>query len=47
MELCDDGHDEVCFDARECPVCEEQGKIRDLEYKIDDLEDKIKDLEKG
>lgn len=21
MELCTDGHDEVCFDSKYCPVC--------------------------
>ena len=41
MELCDDGHDEICFDSRNCPVCE----IHDeLQRQISDLEDEIYDL---
>ena len=35
MNLCSDGHDEVCYECRECPVC----VIRD------DLTGTIKDLE--
>ena len=22
MNLCDDGHDEVCYESRHCPVCD-------------------------
>jgi hypothetical protein len=44
MTLCDDGHDEVCYDGRNCPVCEELKKISDMEDKIYDLEEQIKDL---
>jgi len=41
MELCSNNHDEVCFDGRDCPVCD----IRyDLEKKISDFEDEIFDL---
>lgn len=36
MNLCDDGHREVCFEGRDCPACE----------KIDELNEEIKDLEK-
>ena len=42
MELCTDDHDEVCFDSRNCPVC----NIKDeLEERIDNLENNIIDLE--
>ena len=47
MELCDSGHDQVCFEYRRngCPVCEIQAaaaeKERELERKISDLEDTI------
>jgi hypothetical protein len=44
LVLCDDGHDEVCYDARNCPVCEELKKISDLEDKIYDLTQEIKEL---
>ena len=35
MQMCDDGHDEVCYEVRECPVCFEMFR----------LEDEIKDAE--
>lgn len=38
MELCDDGHDEVCFDSRECPACA-------LKSANDELVDAAKDLD--
>ena len=45
MELCSDGHDEVCYESHKCPVCEahetltaRKDKIYDLEKKIDELE---------
>jgi peptidoglycan hydrolase CwlO-like protein len=44
MTLCNDGHDDVCYDSTNCPVCEEQKKISDLEDKIYDLNEEIKEL---
>jgi hypothetical protein len=42
MNLCNDDHDEVCFEGRTCPAC----AIReDLERKVSDLEDDVKSLE--
>lgn len=43
MELCNDGHDEVCFDGRMCPACD---NIEDLNGAIESLEKEVKDLEK-
>ena len=45
MELCEDGHDQVCFDGRKCPCCEILKTNSDQEDKIYDLEEKIKELE--
>ena len=45
MTLCDDKHDEVCFETRNCPVCEKMGEIEKLEDKIQALTDEVKDLE--
>jgi len=42
MELCSNGHDEVCYDSRNCPVC---AMIDDLEDQIRELQEKIDDLE--
>jgi len=44
MELCGDGHEEICFDCRNCPVCEAQDEIADLEDRIIDLENEIDEL---
>lgn len=52
MNLCDDGHDEVCYESRKCPACLEieekekyKTKIADLEDEIERLGVEIKDLE--
>ena len=37
MNLCDHGHEEVCFEGRNCPVCEKIEEIMELEKQIDDL----------
>ena len=42
MNLCSNGHDEVCFDGFDCPVCQMEA---DKESAIDILNDKILDLE--
>jgi hypothetical protein len=42
MNLCSDGHEEVCFEGRTCPAC----SLRDdLEKRIDKLTDDINSLE--
>lgn len=52
MYLCDDGHPEVCYECRTCPVCD---LINDLEvlkaeseglkFVIDDLQEKLRNAE--
>ena len=44
MYLCDDGHDEVCYDVKDCPVCVKMSEIVELEDKIFGLKDDIKNL---
>ena len=44
MQLCDDDHEEVCFDGKNCPVCEEQTTVTALEEKIEELKEKIEEL---
>ena len=43
LNLCDLGHDEVCYEGRECPACniqlEMQGEIDNLKIEIKELED--------
>ena len=41
MNLCYDGHEEVCYDCRHCPVCE---IIKDNKDYVDKLQDEVKDL---
>ena len=47
MNLCDDGHDEVCFEVRNCPCCDKLKEISDLEDKIYNLTKEISDLKEG
>jgi hypothetical protein len=51
MNLCDNNHDEVCYEGRHCPACavaDDLNKdISRLEDKIIDLENQIKDLEEA
>ena len=42
MNLCSNGHDEVCYEGYECPACE---LADDLNEDISKLEDKIGELE--
>ena len=46
MNLCDDGHEEVCFEGRNCPVCEKIEEIRELEKQIDDLKLRLEEEER-
>ena len=43
LNLCSDGHEEICFEGVHCPVC---GLIDDHDKQIDDLNDKIEELER-
>lgn len=44
MYLCSDDHEEVCYEGRNCPVCEKIKEISDLEDKIYDLTEQVNDL---
>ncbi len=45
MNLCDDKHEEICFEGRDCPMCilinEKDNEIRDLQKEIKELEEVI------
>lgn len=43
MNLCRDGHEEICFEGRKCPLCDMRD---DLQSEIDDRDKKILDQEK-
>jgi hypothetical protein len=45
MRLCSDNHIEVCFEGRECPVCNEQIKTNEVENDLkiaNDLNETLK-----
>ena len=49
MNLCDNNHDEVCFDGRHCPACavgeEKDREMSGLLDRISALENQIGELE--
>ena len=48
MDLCSDNHEEVCYEGRNCPVCEMrdemQADINEQAKKIDSLNDEIESM---
>jgi len=46
VNICDDGHDEIVFDGRYCPLCLAEEKIKELENEIDTLRGEIEELGK-
>lgn len=47
MNLCSGGgfnsHDEVCYEGKSCPVCEQKDVVSEKETEIENLEKKIRD----
>ena len=43
MTLCDAGHDEVCYEVRNCPVCEVQSALDAALGRIEELEEEAKE----
>lgn len=37
MTLCNDRHEEVCFEGKECPVCALEVEIVDLKEAVEDI----------
>lgn len=51
FEICDDGHDQIVYTGRKCPLCEAiktsedlTDSLKDLEEKFDELKEKYDDL---
>jgi len=48
MELCSDGHEEVCYESRNCPACEvevvKNRQIENLEKEVADLVAEVDEL---
>lgn len=45
MTLCADNHDEVCYNGRNCPVCDKMKEISDLEDMVAELKQEIENHE--
>jgi hypothetical protein len=45
MNLCDDEHDEVCFESRNCPVCATVQLLKEAEQEVEDWKEKVESLE--
>ncbi len=39
MDLCNEKHDEICYEGRVCPACD---KIGDLEVELEDVQEQLK-----
>lgn len=44
MNLCEDGHEELCYKDGYCPACEVLKEKSDLEYLIGELQIQIEEL---
>ena len=45
MIMCDDGHEEIVYDANYCPMCEADIQIDDLQEQVQELEGQVESLE--
>lgn len=46
MNVCENGHEEVCYISNHCPVCEEQENVKKLESEVEELKKEIDNYEK-
>ena len=58
MNLCSDGHEEICYEGRDCPLCvmkndlwrkiyDKNKEIESLKKIIEQLDETLKDLPRG
>jgi cell division protein FtsB len=47
MKLCDEDHDEICYEGPICPVCEKYAEVERLQRETEDLREEIKELQEG
>ena len=45
MIMCEDGHEEIVYDAGRCPLCETLRDVENLRGEIADLEDELSALQ--
>lgn len=41
MQLCSSGHDEVCYEGRDCPACEKISELGDLRATLETVKDDL------
>jgi len=41
MNMCDNDHEDIVFDGRDCPLCKANEEIEDLKGDIIDLNEKL------
>jgi peptidoglycan hydrolase CwlO-like protein len=46
MNLCDSGHEEICYECRNCPLCDANEEIESLEKEVDELKESLEELKK-
>lgn len=39
MNLCNDGHDEICYEGRKCPACVLKDENEELRSEVDRLKE--------
>ena len=44
MRMCDDGHEEVVFESKQCPVCKAMREIDDLERENGELKEELEEV---
>jgi len=47
MNLCDSGHEEICYERRNCPLREANREIKSLEEKVEELEESLEELKEA
>ena len=45
MQLCEDGHKEVCYEGRDCPACGLKHELAIAEEDIEKLKARIEDVD--
>jgi hypothetical protein len=43
LQVCECGHEQICFVGRHCPPCAEVAKVEELQKDIKTLEDRAND----
>ena len=43
MTICNDGHEEICFEGYSCPLCETIKAMQQVEHTVNELDDLLND----